>query len=241
MSVVVAQDVLDKIAAYDVPTISNAIEFFGLRPRTEGFAGPTVRSQFGESTTRIGFASTARVSAVQPPTDEQKGLLGEHFKSVREAPKPTFAVVEDIDESPVGSFWGEVNATVHLSLGCVGVVTNGGVRDLEEVRALGFGYYASCVLVSHGYIHVEAVGTPVTIAGLTVNPGDLLAADQHGVVSIPLEIVDRLPAACAHAAAAERPVLDPCERVLKEGKLADVEDLVSWRAEMVKLRNSFQG
>jgi regulator of RNase E activity RraA len=149
--------------------------------------------------------------------------------------------VQDLDPSPVGSFWGEVNATVHLSLGCVGVVTNGGVRDLEEVRSLGFGYYASCVLVSHGYIHVEEVGTPVTIAGLTVNPRDLLAADQHGVVSIPLEIAERLPAACAHAAAAERPVLDPCERVLKEGKLADVDDLVFWRAEMVKLRNSFSG
>mgnify|MGYP006298508077 CR=1 FL=1 len=241
MSHAIDQEVLDRIATYDVPTISNAIEFFGLRSRIEGFAGPSVRSMFAESITRIGFASTAKVSASQPPTDDQKGLLGQHFESVREAPKPTLAVIQDTDQRPVGSFWGEVNATVHLSLGCVGVVTNGGVRDLEEVRSLGFGYYASCVLVSHGYIHVEAVGVPVTIDGLAVNPGDLLAADQHGVVSIPLEIANRLPAACAHAAAAERPVLDPCERLLKEGKLADVNDLVSWRKEMVKLRNSFQG
>lgn len=241
MSGAIDQTILNSLAEYDVPTISNAIELFGLRRRTEGFCGPSIRSIFGESKTKIGFTSTAKVSAMQPPTAAQKPLLTEHFRSVREAPKPTLAVIQDIDERPVGSFWGEVNATVHLSLGCTGVVTNGGVRDLDEVRALGFSYFASCVLVSHGYIHVEAVGGPVTIDGLTVNSGDLLAADQHGVVSIPLEIVDRLPAACAHAAKAERPVLDPCEALLKAGKLADVDDLAGWRVDMVELRGSFDG
>ena len=79
-------------------------------------------------------------------------------------------VIEDLDyPNPIGSYWGEVNGSIYKGMGCVGLVTNGGVRDLDEVVETGFQFFASCVLVSHAYVHLEEVGTPVSVGGLTVS------------------------------------------------------------------------
>src|SRR4029434_9249423 len=76
-------------------------------------------------------------------------------------PEPRVVVVQDLDRQPIGSMWGEVNGSIHKALGCIGTVTDGGVRDLDEVRAMGFYYFASCILVSHAYIHLIDFGNPV--------------------------------------------------------------------------------
>lgn len=233
------QAILEQIAAYDVPTISNAIEFFAVRPKTEGFMGPQIRSILNTGKTVVGYASTARMSATLPPTEGQKALLKQHYRAVHDTAKPTLALIQDTDRRPKGSLWGEVHATVHMALGCVATITNGGVRDLDEVRAIGFDYFATCTLVSHANVHLEDVACPVMIGGLVVHPGDLLAADHHGVVLIPAEVAARLPAACEHAQNAELAVLQPCREHIKAGKLVDPEELAAWRAEMVRLRGSF--
>ena len=91
-------------------------------------------------------------------------------------PAPRVIVVEDLDEpSGLGSLWGEVNASMHRAMGCVGAVTNGSVRDLDEVEPFGFHFFASHIAVSHAYVHIVEVGTPVRVGGLTVRPGDLAA------------------------------------------------------------------
>jgi 4-hydroxy-4-methyl-2-oxoglutarate aldolase len=108
------------------------------------------------------------------------------------------------------------------------------VRDLDEVHALDFSYLASCVLVSHAYIHMEAQNTPVEIGGLVINPGDLLHADKHGAIVIPAEVAHLTADACRAASDAERPVLDGCASV-ERGSLS-IEQLRVWRAEMDELR-----
>lgn len=95
---------------------------------------------------------------------------------------------------------------------------------------------ASRVLVSHAYIHIEEYDCPVIIGGVTVKPGDLLAADRHGVVLIPGEISNQLADACKKAADAEMPVLEGCRKAIAEGKKVDLEELRQWRAEMASLR-----
>jgi regulator of RNase E activity RraA len=101
-----------------------------------------------------------------------------------------------------------VNASTYAALGGIGTVTNGGVRDLPEVREIGFHFFSAALLVSHAYVHVVEVGDPVTVGGLTVRPGDLLHGDEHGVTSIPLEIASQLPEACSAIEAAERRLID---------------------------------
>jgi regulator of RNase E activity RraA len=105
-------------------------------------------------------------------------------------------VVEDLDDPPAhGAMWGEVNASVFTALGCVGAVTNGSVRDLDEVRAIGFHFFAGGAGVSHAYQRLVTVGQPVTVGGLRIAPGDLIHADKHGVLLVPQEIAAELPEA----------------------------------------------
>jgi regulator of RNase E activity RraA len=104
-----------------------------------------------------------------------------------------------------------VQANIHRALGVAGVITDGSVRDLEEVRALGFQFAAGHVSVSHAYVHMVDFGLPVKVGGLWVKPGDLVHADQHGVITIPPEITSQIPEAVGKVEADERRIISLCQ------------------------------
>ena len=194
--------VLDALGRYDSPTLSNAVELFDVRPRDEGFMRHEVRCMFPELPRIVGYAATAAMRARGAGEGYHPDALTAHVQAV---PGPRIVVVQDLDDEPAhGALWGEVMATTFTRLGCIGVVTDGSVRDLDEARAMGFGFFARAVSVSHGYARVEGAGEPVTVGGLTVRPGDLLHADQHGVLLVPAEIAAELPAAADRVIAAEQ-------------------------------------
>jgi 4-hydroxy-4-methyl-2-oxoglutarate aldolase len=95
----------------------------------------------------------------------------------------------------LGAFIGEVNANVLLALGCVGLVTNGSVRDVDEIGLTRFQMFAGSVAVSHAYAHIFDFGSAVEVGGLKIRPGDLVHGDRHGVQTIPLEVAAKVPAA----------------------------------------------
>jgi regulator of RNase E activity RraA len=61
------------------------------------------------------------------------------------------------------------------------------------MQEVGFFAFASCVLVSHAYVHLTDVGVPVKVGGLEVSPGDIIQGDQHGVLRIPRDIAADIP------------------------------------------------
>ncbi len=99
-------------------------------------------------------------------------------------------------------------ATLAQRLGAVGIVSEGGVRDLEEVRAMGMHYFAPYAVVSHGNFGIVEVGVPVTIDGQQVQTGDLLHGDVNGIVVVPPEIVPRLPETIDLIRAREQKMID---------------------------------
>jgi 4-hydroxy-4-methyl-2-oxoglutarate aldolase len=196
--------ILEALKRFDSPTLSNAVETFEVRPRDEGYMSMDIRCIFPELGAMVGYAVTATVRAKGRAQGDQTAL----YRCVRDVPGPRVVVVQDLDEPPGhGSLWGEVNATIFGALGCVGCVTNGSVRDLKEARAMGFHFFARGPGVSHAYVRVESAGRPVTVGGLRVSPGDLIHADQHGVLKIPREIAGELPAAAERVIAAEQSLL----------------------------------
>ncbi len=198
---------LEVLRRITTPTVANAIETFDVRPRNEGFMDNSVRCIFPELGVVVGYAATAKITARERSEKPVPPL--EMWEALAKLPKPRIVVIEDLDyPSPVGSYWGEVNGSIYRGLGCAGTVTNGGVRDLDEVRATGFHFFASCVLVSHAYVHLVEVGTAVKVGGLTVKPGDLLHGDQHGVISVPHEIAREVPRAAAAVEQRERRIID---------------------------------
>ena len=104
-----------------------------------------------------------------------------------------------------------------------GVITDGSVRDLDEVKALGFQFAAAHVSVSHAYVHMVDFGLPVKVGGLWVKPGDLIHADQHGAVAVPADIAAKIPEAVAKVEADERQIINLCHaRDFSFDKLKDL-------------------
>lgn len=219
-----------ELKRFNTPTISNAIELFDVRPRDVGFLPHEIRCLTPELGVVCGYAVTAQTRA-QPGDPAPPELLGNYFRYVAAQPGPKIAVGEDLDvPAGLGAQFGEVTATIHKKLGCVGHVTNGCPRDLDEVGALGFGLFGLNPCVSHAYVRLVDFDKPVKIAGVTIAPGDLLHADKHGVCIVPIEIADKLADACAEVERLERPLLDICR-----GDAFDLEEYIRLRVGERKL------
>ncbi len=205
-------DALARLRTFSSPTVANAIETFNLRPRTAGFMSGQIRCLFPDLGPMVGYAFTATCRATTEPPREAGTRRIEMWRALEEIPPPRIVVVQDLDDPPgVGAFWGDVQSNIHRALGCIGTVTNGGVRDLDEVRSLGFHFFAASVTVSHAYVHLVDFGGPVEVGGLPVRPGDLLHGDQHGVISIPPEIAERIGEGVAKVDRMERELITYCQ------------------------------
>jgi regulator of RNase E activity RraA len=202
---------MEELRRISSPTIANAIETFHVRPRVEGITGPGVRCLFPALGPMVGYACTATILSNQPAPDPRNVDRRDYWEYVRSMPGARVSVVQDLSETPGGAYWGEVNANIHMALGSQGVITNGTVRDLDEVERTGFHFFASGVQVSHGWAHLEGFNRPVKIFGMLVQPGDLIHADKHGAVVIPAEIAHHVAAAARKVEASEKPMLAACK------------------------------
>jgi len=121
-------------------------------------------------------------------------------------------VVQDIaTRIGLGSFLGEVHMNIAKALGCVGAVTNGSVRDLLRAQSLGISLFSGGTAVSHAYVHIVEFGTPVEIAGLKINSGDLLHGDLHGFQTVPREHAAEIPAIAAGIKKKEEAIIELCQ------------------------------
>jgi regulator of RNase E activity RraA len=209
------QNLLDLLACVDTPTVLNAIEVVQGKRGFQGFTRGTMIASDPTAPAMVGYAATAQIAGLAPPeapTVTIRARRMAYYKAMYDAPKPSIAVVEDVDyPNAVASYWGEVNATVHKAFGMSGALTNGVVRDLGDLPS-GFPILAGSVGPSHGFAHVRSIGQPVRVMGLEVHQGDLVHADRHGAVVVPPEVIPHLVAAIRKLQETERLVLDPARK-----------------------------
>ena len=196
----------------DTPTVCNAIEVAQGRRGFQGFTRGTMLCSAPEEPPMVGYASTAKISGYSPPMEDPAVIRTRrmaYYRMMAEASQPSVAVIEDVDfPECVGAYWGEVNTTIHKGFGMSGALTNGVMRDLGDL-AKGFPVVAGSIGPSHGFVHVLEIGTPVTVFGLTVAPGDLVHADRHGAVVVPPDVTPMLSAAIRKMQETEALVLVP--------------------------------
>jgi 4-hydroxy-4-methyl-2-oxoglutarate aldolase len=190
-------ELLEELGKVSSCVIDSAIETFAVRLRNVGFANSSIHCMFPELPPMVGYAATARIRSSDPPMEGRSYYdRTEWWNELLKVPAPRVVVIEDLDDpAGLGAFMGEVHSKILQTLGCVGLVTNGGVRDLPSVRKAGFKMFAGNVAVSHAYAHLFDFGGTVEIGGLKIERGDLIHADLHGVQTIPAAIADKVPAA----------------------------------------------
>jgi regulator of RNase E activity RraA len=174
---------LEALRAFDTPTICNALEVVTPNRRALGFNRRPLIAPFPAMKPVVAFARTATIRSREPHprgAREAGKITFTYYEHIAAAPMPSIAVIQDLDGPDIGlgALWGEVNSHIHKGLGCVGVVTDGSVRDLD-VWAADFFVLAGSIMPSHANVHVVDVGTVVNVAGMVVSPNDVIHADRH--------------------------------------------------------------
>jgi regulator of RNase E activity RraA len=200
---------LEYLKSVDTPTLSNAIELLNVRKRSEGFTPLDVRCLFPEFGRMTGYAVTAQVETVTQTGPGGPAGHVELYRLLEAAPKPAIIVLQEIGGfGPFAAHCGEVMATFFTRLGAIGLVSDCAVRDIPEVRALHFHYFARGVCASHAYFRIVRCGLPVTVCGMPIQPGELLHGDENGLISIPDVPLESLQAAVDQVRASEKRIMD---------------------------------
>lgn len=206
-------DLLEKLRAFDTPTICNALEIVDPARRLTGFTMRQLVCPFPDLPPVVGYARTATIRSTHPNELDAKAAraqrVGYYEYVASGGPAPAVVVIQDLDGAEVGfgAFWGEVQSTVHKALGVAGVVTDGSIRDIPQ-WAPGLAVLAGSIQPSHAHVHLDGFGREVRVAGMVVRSGDLIHMDRHGAAVIPAALAAKLPAACDLLARKEAVILD---------------------------------
>ena len=203
---------LEALARYDTPTICNALEVVAPSRRLVGYTTKPLVCPFPNLPPIVGYARTVTIRATTASglsaAEQQKRRIA-YYEYVGTGNGPRISVIQDIDGADVGfgAFWGEVQSSVHKALGCLGVVTDGSIRDITQ-WAPGFQALAGSIGPSHAYVHADSFGGEVRVAGMSVRSDDLIHADCHGAVVIPLDVAAKVPDAADLCGRRETPILE---------------------------------
>ena len=208
----ITADTLTALAELDTPTVCNALEVVAPERRTIGFNREPLLCPGPRKSAIVGHARTARIRSRAPndlSADQRQALRMQYYEYIEAGPAPSIAVIQDLDcgQGGLGAFWGEVQSNIHKGLGCLGVVTDGAVRDID-MMAPDFFVLAGAVVPSHVWADLVDFDTDVSVAGMAVAPGDLVHADRHGCVVVPASVAGRVAAAAATIAAKEGVILE---------------------------------
>lgn len=211
------------LRSIDTPTVCNLIEIVSPHRRGFGYTVKHLHCPFPDLPPIVGFAKTGTIKAKDTFGAGDKSYMErrlDYLDYVASEPRPSISVLEDLDGEDVGfgAFWGEVQSNVHKALGVLGVVTNGSVRDIPMI-AKGFQMLAGSLSPSHAFVHLLDFGKEVTVHGMAVKSGDLIHADQHGAIVVPVDKVEEMMRAMdgltAKEAAILEAALDPNDTVEK--------------------------
>jgi regulator of RNase E activity RraA len=198
------------LRSIDTPTVCNLLEVVAPERRGFGYTVRHLHCPFPDLPPMVGFAKTATMRAQDPVPLREAGYMAkrlDYLDYVAAAPQPSIIIIQDIDEIVgFGAFWGEVQTNIHQALGCLGTITNGSIRDIPQV-APGFQMLAGSIAPSHAFVHVADYGVNVNIHGMAVRSGDLVHADRHGAVVVPVETIDGMKAAAEKLAAQEARII----------------------------------
>jgi len=204
---------LEALGRYDTPTVSNALLSVApeaARRSTKAMlhcARPALPPM-------VGFARTTLYRTMEPGSlgaEETRAQDLAYFDYVAEGPKPRIAVVQDGDtpQPATNALFGEVMSFMHSALGCIGLVTNGAVRDVAGM-AEGFQVLHGGIAPSRADYHRVDFDCEINVAGLYVRTDTLIHADANGAIAVPPEHVPAILETAAAIARKEQTIIDFC-------------------------------
>lgn len=184
-----------QLKRWNTPTIYNGWEQITTHDAGHDGFNPEETTDFmPQMGAMVGYAITVVIEPGNPKhVKSNPNAWKEYREYVASIPGPKIVVIQDLDKpANCGSFWGEVNSNIHRALGCVGTITDGSIRDVDEMCNAGFKALARRLSVGHAYSTPIKWNCEVEVFGRKINPGQLVHADKHGFLAIPDEDVKNL-------------------------------------------------
>jgi len=204
-----------QLKRWNTPTVYNGWEQITRHDRTRHAINLEETHDFmPQMGPMVGYAVTLVIEPSNPEHRRKNPGAGSDYRRyVATAPGPKIVVVQDLDKPRlIGSLWGEVSSNTHRALGCVGTITDGAIRDLDEMTNAGFKALARRLCVGHAWVWPVRWDCPVEVFGQQVAPGQLIHADKHGFLAIPAEDLPRLLEAARFMDANECQTVIPAAR-----------------------------
>ncbi|MGE0130241.1 MAG: RraA family protein [Blastocatellales bacterium] len=204
-------DKLDFLKKYSTTQLESALALFKLRARNDGVTLPGLQQRFPGFGRLVSYAVTCAFST---DADDARGCREnfDYWNYLHHLAGPKVVIALDASAQPAsGSTFGKLNANIHRALGCRGVITNGGVRDIGEFQRLGLQVISAHLTTRHGNPHFISFGEPVNLHGATFKTGEVVCADEHGVISVPPETLPHIEDAIAEIERRLSPVISYCQ------------------------------
>jgi regulator of RNase E activity RraA len=208
---VATQSQMDFLRSIDTPTVCNLVEIVMPERRGSGYTVKHLHCPFPDLPPMVGYAKTVTFKAKDKVPLGEAGYMQkrlDYLDYVASAPQPAIMIMHDLDgeHAGFGAFWGEVQSNVHRALGALGVVTDGSIRDIPMI-APGFQMLAGSIVPSHAYVHVVDYGIDVNVHGMATKSGDLIHADRHGAIVVPVDKIDAMKTALEGLSAREAKII----------------------------------
>jgi 4-hydroxy-4-methyl-2-oxoglutarate aldolase len=185
---------IQQLADFDTALLANTIGYVDSTPVHEWYMGGSIASLTPTVGPTVGVAMTLEIDTSSPGNKPDPENYYALLKAIQQSPDPVVVVMKAVGSRPDHEcVMGDGMAKMMHSVGCVGVVTDGGVRDIEGILTIPFGVYARGRTIHHTAIRYVNYNCPVEVGGITITPGDLIHANIGGVIKIPPAHRDRLP------------------------------------------------
>ena len=194
----VTREMLESLREFDAPLIANTLDYFDDMPAHERYMSAKIQSVTPSLNPVVGVAMTAQFDTSTPGGDMDMSLHWQQIAEMQAKDVPMIWVVETVGSRPdFECVLGDGTAKVLRSAGCLGAVTNGYVRDVAGLLTVPLAVYCQGTVAHHCCLRMKAINIPVSVGGITVNPGDVIHACDDGVIKIPPKsipiILDKAP------------------------------------------------
>lgn len=194
-------EIIKNLENFDTPTVANVVATYPGKETclslfhpwdTNWYTDDTIRVQYPELGSKCGYAVTCTYGIPDGSFIGGPGIK-DILLAIDESPKPAILLIkQDYPESMKhkNGLIGANMATAFKSAGCIGIITDGPSRDIDDVKSLGIQYMISGTSAAHGPMYVKSVNEPVSIAQMNVYPGEIIHMDINGAIKFPAKYLE---------------------------------------------------